>query len=112
MNAELKTKWLDALRGGLFAQGTEFMRRGDWYCGLGVLCAISEQCKFTVSQQSSRRFEGVYEVDALDGSSASGLVTEWIGDEAYQAIARMNDNGKSFAEIADWIEANVPVDAN
>lgn len=41
----------------------------------------------------------------LDYTSSKG---EWMGGEAVHLTA-MNDEGRSFAEIADWIEANVPV---
>lgn len=41
MNPEVKAKWLEALRSGKYKQGKEFLKRGNKFCCLGVLCDIS-----------------------------------------------------------------------
>lgn len=87
MNAELKTKWIAALRSGDYPQGRGSMRpEGGRYCCLAVM----------------RDGLGVnpFDIHGLDDYRA--------------ALINMNDGLKeepkrSFTEIADWIEANVPV---
>lgn len=40
MNKEIKARWIEALRSGNYEQGKYYLRRGDSYCCLGVLCDI------------------------------------------------------------------------
>jgi hypothetical protein len=40
MNAEYKTKWLEALRSGHYTQGTSYLRTKEGHCCLGVLCDL------------------------------------------------------------------------
>lgn len=105
MNKELKNKWVAALRSGSYRQTQHKLRRmgdsGVSYCCLGVLACVSGQ-HFPGSSVFKAR--SLYSGDALD------LLN---GDRAMNdKLSAMNDGGGlSFAEIADWIEKNVPVDA-
>lgn len=100
MDANLKAKWIAALRSGEYQQGAGLLFNEDEraYCCLGVLCAVSglainadDDC--VVGDEG--RDDGCYfTIEAM------------VGD--YKPLARLNDSGKSFAEIADYIEANIP----
>lgn len=104
MKAELKTKWLDGLRGGKYAQG-EFTLRpaSDKFCCLGVLCDL-------FSPEWTELTDGRFHHELRFGHPKnSGF--ELTGLTAYEAnvLVEMNDIHKNtFAEIAGWIEANVP----
>ena len=37
MDAQWKTKWVEALRSGNYEQGKDSLREGDQFCCLGVL---------------------------------------------------------------------------
>jgi hypothetical protein len=103
MNPELKGPWVAALRSGEYDQTTEQLSRGldeyrTGYCCLGVLCVVNG-----------------WEFDEGDGGTESGpteLIGEWSGlpgesgltKDERETLANMNDSGKSFAVIADWIE--------
>ena len=78
----LKEKWVDALQSGDYQQGKLCLHELGRYCCLGVLNHI-------------RGCEQSY--DGLD--SVVGL--DWI------KLANMNDRGKSFPEIATWIQENL-----
>lgn len=40
MDADIKRKWVEALRGGKYEQGRGVLRDGSAYCCLGVLCDL------------------------------------------------------------------------
>lgn len=105
MNAELKAKWVSALRSGEYEQTIGALRRGTaerfYYCCLGVLYCI----------------EGKEKVPSKPTPETSAL-SRWEMDEPTRILLEgMNDGGltpdgkqlhrHSFAEIAEWIEANL-----
>lgn len=112
MNKTLKEKWVVALRSGEYEQGKGYLRVGGTYCCLGVLCEIGVK-EGVIQRGGGERSRYYY--DAENFSSSMSLTTtmrEWAGltkeedpevDSVNQLI-RMNDNGDSFTEIADWIE--------
>ena len=102
MDKELKDKWVAALRSGDYRQGKGFLYSEGCHCCLGVLCEVS----------------GIPEWD--------GDMIEYCGEVRDQTIPKpiidriglsvgcadllieANDlEGKSFSEIADYIEANL-----
>lgn len=106
MDPGIKTKWLEALRSGKYKQGQKTLQQGDRFCCLGVLCDVMgvEKAKFGDDDNPGYAFEGSATALIPSGpADRAGLVegTQW-------ALVDLNDNkGKSFAEIADWIEANL-----
>lgn len=99
MKKQLRDDWVNALRSGEYKQTTNTLRRFDEdgnpsYCCLGVLSVL---CDAPYAQISDNFLTHVNLVvgHAVDGDCL---------------LANMNDEGKSFPFIADWIEANVPVE--
>ena len=88
MDKELKAKWVKALRSGEYAQGTGQLRDGDSYCCLGVLCEIAK-VRFLSS--------GEYLPASLANAAGVDLMVQ-------EELAFMNDNGRTFRGIAQWIE--------
>lgn len=89
MKPELKTKWIDELRSGKHAQCRQVLARGDERCALGVL--VHEVLGQARPHDWRDRLERLYD----------------LRDEQIFVIGDMNDSGQSFAEIADYIEANL-----
>ena len=115
MNANLKAKWLEALRGGLYKQTTGVLRapdcNGNGYCCLGVLADVYKPDLWTEEPQESEDEYGDYrEIDswmhAFSGELLSDDVLHSVGlDHEQQAkLASMNDQGQSFEQIAEYIE--------
>lgn len=98
MDAELKAKWVAALRGGEFEQASGNFHIGGKYCCLGVLACVLTGIRgaaITTKHPGS---------DTLGGY----LVDQGVPSKKMSTFVRMNDvEGKSFAEIADYIEANL-----
>jgi hypothetical protein len=100
MDKKTRTKWTKALRSGKFTQGSGSLRttaeersRGkDCFCCLGVLCEVTDttyRAGFGYPSRSARQKLG-------------------LGDAAMDQLVKMNDQeGKSFRQIADWIEKNL-----
>ena len=101
MDKRIKAKWVKALRSGRYRQAKGRLRLTlkdsvQANCCLGVLCRT--QC---IPITPATRLDG----DELLSES----VLKHLGLANYQQhiLSNMNDNGKSFAEIADYIEKNL-----
>jgi hypothetical protein len=105
MNTEWKQKWVAALRSGEYKKGTRGLRSpnsegGYNYCCLGVLCNLINPNAWRHSVFSpGNDFE-----ERL--SYVPDKISEEIGlsDDYQHELARLNDSGYSFAEIAEVIE--------
>ena len=111
MNAGIKQLWLDALPH--YTQATGFLRDGDTFCCLGVLCDIAEQ-------DGVGRWEGetFKSNDCMSNQVLITPVIEWSGlnlntgfmnfDDRHGlsvSLTSANDGGCTFAQIADLIKA-------
>ena len=116
MKKEIAKIWVAALRSGKYKQGTSYLRKGDEFCCLGVLCDLA--IKADVIDEAIPHPSGRQGIFCFDDGSTEMLpktVQEWSGlnsdDGAIAAVhhdlASFNDDGKPFSEIADIIEANV-----
>jgi hypothetical protein len=109
MPKELLDKWLAALRGGEYKQAKSRLSDESGYCCLGLLQVMA--CG------DVERYE--------NGESKHYPSTEWLGTQSIEFVdhnvdgpgwtpylptldnvaSNANDDGKTFAEIADAIEA-------
>ena len=106
---QLKAAWIAALRSGKYEQGKGRLRTNeDKFCCLGVLCDIVDNTKWKWGGVCNRSH--LYENDiALLPSSLNKILFTDIELIRQQTLTSMNDSGKSFKEIADYIEANLHV---
>lgn len=130
MQQKVKDKWVKALRSGKYKKGKGYLKQTApsgivSYCCLGVLC---EAVKLPLTETSvapaytpngkdvsykTHHIEGwstyntippMYKEQlGLDGKDESCLISMNDGDAPYK-------KPKSFKEIADWIEKNVPTE--
>lgn len=105
MNAEIKTKWLTALRSGKYEQtkGTLHVQ-GNGYCCLGVLCDVVDSSRWN-PEAPGRYVSWSYGGDTRQGFPPYALLNE-IGLEQALAsrLADRNDKGATFKDIAQMIE--------
>lgn len=127
MNPELKKRWIDALRSGEYKQGTMRLSTRDpktqevTHCCLGVLCDLNKiEGRWDAGDHPE---SGLLETKTYDFERdvSEGMIPSGVYPELDQLstrpgptivavrmhLAEMNDEGKSFAEIADWIEENL-----
>ncbi len=105
MNAEVKAKWVAALRSGEYKQATGALSEGNGFCCLGVLCDLS-------AKEGRGAWNHVaFEIDTRRAMAMPPApVAAWAGlsGEDMDRIATMNDDdGCSFVEIADHIDRNL-----
>lgn len=125
MNPEIKARWVSALRSGEFLQGGGALKKyypargASEHCCLGVYCELAAAAghatqepytphrEFVAEEQNLMKFKDLIGVG--DAGFPTDLLMGWGGLDLQSAhlLASMNDEGKSFAEIADWIEANL-----
>jgi hypothetical protein len=90
VKAELRQKWVAALRSGAYQQTKRHLKDDAGYCCLGVLL----EC-------AGKRF-------ILDDfPTESQLATMGLNEEVAHELAEHNDNGMPFGLIADYIEEKV-----
>lgn len=119
MNPKVKTKWLKALRSGDFRKTTNVLKRffktvEPRYCCLGVLCEITKDEFPEAADHIKRRESEAYGIShPRSGTSMMAMLSEkmrehtGINSDQQRKIATKNDNGESFAHIADYIEKHL-----
>ena len=105
MRATLKHRWVDALRSGRYRQGRGHLRAelygGVFHCAMGVLydlIATPENWE-RLRIKGGPWFGSYLPVESIDVTGLDPL------HERY--IASLNDDGMTFAEIADVIERDI-----
>jgi hypothetical protein len=130
MKKEIADQWVSALRSGEFIQGEQVLTQvhgngTKTYCCLGVLSELAcraEVIPAPIGERTMIERDGVQEevtaliygtVASQSKTIAPGVVVEWAGlshgnpiadDYDGRTLAGLNDNGYTFAEIADIIE--------
>lgn len=112
MKPKIKAKWLEALRSGKYKQTKEVLKDSTGYCCLGVLCDIHRKTikKKGWTKNSCNNLEYYNEAGTLPEN-----VLKWAGIEDENGkfkykngktvyLTNLNDNGKSFKQIANIIE--------
>jgi hypothetical protein len=96
---EFKDKWVAALRSKTYPQTKKSLIRAGSFCCLGVACMIAgfEFPEELVNSDFLFQLENKKELPKE--------LTE--NKELQERLASMNDNGKTFSEIADFIETNL-----
>ena len=95
-------KWLTALRSGKYEQGKGYLKNTDEkYCCLGVACLVGGLTPDEIGGKCIISAMSLF--DEIPKKLRSGnALSGWL--------VEMNDiQGKSFLEIADWVETNVEV---
>lgn len=106
MDAEIKAKWVKALRSGEYEQGAGKLRRADdKFCCLGVLSDLVDDKQWKLSPNTRSFVYGEYE--SLCWPSQPVMDHSGLPVIEMNKLAEKNDNGATFAEIADYIEEHL-----
>jgi hypothetical protein len=109
LDPEFKTQWLAALRSGEYPQTDGFLHTLNGYCCLGVAYVLKggrfedklKSCEIYVPLDNSCG-------DPWCSMPTDTTLEKWGLDVgAAELLTKMNDDHKSFTEIADWIERNL-----
>jgi hypothetical protein len=99
MDAELKAKWVVALRSGGHKQAMGKLHDCGAFCCIGIFEHVVCQKSITALELQNGRL-------CLDDDDGK-LDERGLSLTARGELADMNDKGKTFAEIADYIEAKL-----
>ena len=108
MNREIAELWIKDLRSNP-PQAKGVLFDGVGYCCLGRLCELAGM-KPVVRQYEEEKAEYLYDGEQF---LLPVEIRDWAGMKSIQGnykntnLARDNDNGETFAQIADIIEAHV-----
>jgi hypothetical protein len=111
MNPEIKAKWLEDLRSGKFKQteGTLKSTEGG-YCCLGVLC---ESMGYQWEEGKTGDYVVAGEFDEQNEPLECNLNNNILNrtgittDEQGKLVSMNDSEGKSFLEIADYVEKHL-----
>lgn len=128
MDQEKKAVWVAALRSGDYTQGKSVLHRKvegrDQFCCLGVLCDLAAKAGVVASANTRPRCEcescqgNVIQVYDGHDDFLPPVVYQWAGlpngnpstsvelddPDVPSTLSYLNDNGKTFEEIAAIIE--------
>lgn len=116
MNPDIKALWVASLRDGSFRRGRFQLRDlDDYFDPIGVLCELAVSAGVLDQPERYDNEGGVffgYRYGSPGDYHATGLpkaVEEWSSLNYHTAyrVAMLSDNGKTFIQIADWIEENL-----
>ena len=113
MNPQIKQKWVDALRSGDYQQTKGRLRKEDKFCCLGVLCDLYIK-ENNVEWEPSTHYKNAYVFQDM-ATILPRSVVEWAGvgegnplvNDGDSSLAKLNDRGSTFNEIADLIEEHL-----
>jgi hypothetical protein len=113
MKSDVKQRWIAALRRSdetAYKQGKGRLRYYDKFCCMGVLCDTIDPKGWEANTSGAIfKYNG-----AMANSYPPYTLRTEIGltDIDVASLSIMNDaENKTFFEIADWIEKNIPADA-
>ncbi len=103
---ELRSRWLLALRSGKYKQGQHSLRPSQrkWCC-LGVCLNEYNPKEWSISKYGSMYFYG--DLDEEYELTDEALFVLGITDSQQQDLIKMNDEGATFPEIADFLEQEI-----
>lgn len=106
MNQEIKQKWVEALRSGKYKQGQGYLRKGNNYCCLGVLCDLHDDKEWIPSDHPTKP---IYNYgDELRNDYPPAFISQWvaISEGFIETLIHYNDTkGFTFDEIANYLES-------
>jgi hypothetical protein len=131
MNAEIKTKWLEALKSGEYKKGVKALRTPtNEFCCLGVLCDLYQketgkgawnerggftpdpeavygyaQWEYSVTPNEVREWAGLPTVNP-NVPNVDKIATGWSSDASNLSLAEINDNTDTFDSVIRSIEAS------
>lgn len=105
----IRDQWIPALRSGEYRQGRTVLRHDQAFCCLGVAADLLIRLGETSTQWEATEFGECYTL-ADEAGHLPATIRKAIGlsEVEQQDLISLNDeDGKTFPEIADYIEAHI-----
>jgi hypothetical protein len=105
MNERIKNIWVSALLSGTYKQGKAWLKDGDSFCCLGVLCDLHS--KETGTEWDGEAYlgrMGFLPIEVQEWSGISSHRAEFCKELPGDSLQRQNDCGATFHEIVELIK--------
>lgn len=104
-------RWIEALRSGEYTQGRDYLCRNGNYCCLGVAAEMFKTPATNIEinpENGLKLFDNASALAPEYAKEALGLRSRLAHHESEteKSLSSLNDNGLSFNQIADRIEAD------
>jgi len=129
MKKKIADRWVKALRSGKYKQGIGYLNKDNKFCCLGVLCDLATKSKsINIQTKFDTNTKSIYNENIISDhrifcyydkelALLPQKVKEWAGmrningvfesnNKTEYCLTELNDNGKSFKQIANIIEKN------
>ena len=106
MKPKIKERWLAALRSGRYAQTTHSLRDDAGFCCLGVLCDVFDPDAWEHGKTYGGAM-GVLPTSVVEATDLPDEDADVTVGERRTTLSNLNDEGYTFAEIAELIEAQL-----
>lgn len=107
LEPEFKAKWVAALRSGKYKQGRRELRSvDDEFCCLGVAIDITHPETWELTRYGWKSTTGRH-VPPVEFYMEWGLDGFWRLSDRNDGEGEWRGNPQTFAQIADWIEAEL-----
>lgn len=104
MDRKAKNRWLNALRNKDYTQTAKRLKDETGWCCLGVLCEEMGIQREGITGGFAFKYKGGRETVTLPPQMLDDFD---IPQDKINILQSMNDEGQTFAQIADWIEENL-----
>lgn len=112
MNSEIRTQWVEALRSSEYKQIKERLHDGaDGFCVVGVLCELHRQAhdgewKEFTDYTGSVNFTYLTYFACIPQEVAEWADCSVVDFRLFEGeyVMKLNDEGKTFEELADMLE--------
>ena len=109
MKTAIAKRWVKALKSGKYKQGKQYLRKGDKYCCLGVLCDL-----YLIDNDKKWEPEPLYDRGYMCEEGYGNLppeVMEWAGlpdatSVSDQVVMHHREEGDTYDEVITLVEAN------
>lgn len=105
LNPEDKAKFVEALRSEKYQQGSGYLLKDGRYCCLGVACEVFYPAGKFIDNNEYQIEGNVFGAYGWGHFRTPNLLD--LDSGITKMLAQLNDDGKTFAEIADWIDENL-----
>jgi hypothetical protein len=104
INAAALKKWIEALRTGGYTKIKKFCRTQKGFCAAGVGLDVSNTGYWRKSNKGNM-FSYSYQDEGAIFTCGTINQIYGLSTDQFDIVTHMNDNGKTFSEIADYLES-------
>jgi hypothetical protein len=105
INTVALKKWVEALRTGGYTKIEKFCRTQEGFCAAGIGLDVSNTGYWRKTRSKSTSFS-YYDQNHINVFTCAAIYQIYgLNEDQFDIVTYMNDTGRSFAQIADYLES-------